>query len=489
MGKINTSTIVGIILTILCLFVSPAQAKYNGGTGDPCDPYQINDPCQLNAVGLDPCDWDKHFILTADIDLSAYTGTQFNIIGRFVDNYDPENKPFRGIFDGNGHTIFDFTYITSNSKGIGLFGYVDNSSAVIKDLCLSDPCVIAVASDYVGSLVGKLKEGNIETCFVKFCRVCGNSRVGGLVGGNHGKITNCYTECSVVGTEKYVGGLVGYNFNGTISNCYSTGWVSGGNYVGGLLGRNEVCNGRIANISYCYATGNVVGNDYIGGLLGFNRGYYGTADIFCCHASSYVSGDNYIGGLLGMNFASTINGGYANISRCYSTGNVIGKSAVGGLVGKTSGDKNHATIFANYATSYTHGTGDFIGGLVGLNYTFISNCYALGSVVGNGNVGGLVGRHYEDDISACYSAGKVEGNGRVGGLVGYSFQGTVNHSFWNILTSGQTSSAGGTGKTTNQMQTKSTFMTAGWDFVGESANGTEDIWRMCVDSIDYPKLS
>jgi hypothetical protein len=28
-----------------------------------------------------------------------------------------------------------------------------------------------------------------------------------------------------------------------------------------------------------------------------------------------------------------------------------------------------------------------------------------------------------------------------------------------------------------------------WDFLGESTNGENDIWRMCVDGIDYPHLS
>jgi hypothetical protein len=46
-----------------------------------------------------------------------------------------------------------------------------------------------------------------------------------------------------------------------------------------------------------------------------------------------------------------------------------------------------------------------------------------------------------------------------------------------------------TSKTTSEMQTLSTFTSAGWDFVGEMENGYLDIWRMCVDDIYYPKLS
>jgi hypothetical protein len=37
------------------------------------------------------------------------------------------------------------------------------------------------------------------------------------------------------------------------------------------------------------------------------------------------------------------------------------------------------------------------------------------------------------------------------------------------------------------MKQKASF--EGWDFVGESANGTADIWRLCEDLADYPRLS
>jgi hypothetical protein len=37
------------------------------------------------------------------------------------------------------------------------------------------------------------------------------------------------------------------------------------------------------------------------------------------------------------------------------------------------------------------------------------------------------------------------------------------------------------------MKTLSTFTSAGWDFVGETANGTEDIWTIC-EGVNYPKF-
>ena len=60
-----------IVLTlILCsIIITPTLAKYSGGTGDPNFPYQIADFNDLMTLRADSNDWDKSFILTADIDL------------------------------------------------------------------------------------------------------------------------------------------------------------------------------------------------------------------------------------------------------------------------------------------------------------------------------------------------------------------------------------------------------------------------------------
>ena len=79
------------------------------------------------------------------------------------------------------------------------------------------------------------------------------------------------------------------------------------------------------------------------------------------------------------------------------------------------------------------------------------------------------------------------GNTGVGGLVGSNTGCVVSDSFWDAQTRGQSTSAGGTGKTTTEMKTAKTFLEVGWDFVGETANGTQDIWRI-DEGKDYPRL-
>jgi hypothetical protein len=157
------------------------------------------------------------------------------------------------------------------------------------------------------------------------------------------------------------------------------------------------------------------------------------------------------------------------------------------------GQLGPGAIISNLALEAVNvnGTGDCVGGLVGWNEGSITSSYSAGSVSGDADVGGLVGWN-GGSITSCYSTGLVSGIGHVGGLVGsnlggWAAVGIVNSSFWDMETSGHVTSAGGTGKTTAEMQTESTFTDAGWDFVGESANGTDDIWWI-LEGQDYPRL-
>jgi hypothetical protein len=67
--------------------------------------------------------------------------------------------------------------------------------------------------------------------------------------------------------------------------------------------------------------------------------------------------------------------------------------------------------------------------------------------------------------------------------------GTVSGSFWDVETSGQATSAGGTGKTTAQMKDISTFLA--WNIIAVANPGTRNpsyIWNI-VNGVTYPFLS
>jgi hypothetical protein len=108
-----------------------------------------------------------------------------------------------------------------------------------------------------------------------------------------------------------------------------------------------------------------------------------------------------------------------------------------------------------------------VGGLVAENQGTLINSYATGAVSGYRQVGGLVGLN-GGTVRNSYSTASVSGDRWTGGLVGYRFMyGTVSNSFWDIATSGQATSAGGTGKTTTEIQDIATF--SGGD-MGHSCN-------------------
>ncbi|MHC4207810.1 MAG: GLUG motif-containing protein, partial [Planctomycetota bacterium] len=433
--------------------------KYGGGMGEPNDPYLIYTAEQLNTIGLNKEDADKHFKLMDDIDLSAYQGDSFNRIG----SYDPPptvpqywRLPFTGVFDGNNHTISNFTYVVDVNEppswgydgdwDVGLFGVINGPQAQIKNLGLIDPNIYPAATcservSRVGVLAGDLRQGSITNCYVKGGRVSADTQVGGLIGSNSGTISNCYTTCDVTwakdrwlrpieepwgNTGTSFGGFAGGN-SGQIYNCYATGRIEADSTVGGLVGGNSYDEYYEIVISDSYATGDVSGIEAVGGLVGRN-----SDTIRRCCAFGSVSGMDMVGGLVGIN-------------------NRLGKDQYVGIV---------------------------------------TNSYAMSRISGNNHVGGMAGVNMGMLIES-YSASEVSGTSNVGGFVGtnryLSKDGTAENCFWDFETSGQWESKGGIGKTTAEMQTGSTFLGAGWDFVNETANGTEDIWWI-LEGQNYPRL-
>ena len=147
-----------IFLTITIFSLSlPAYAQYSGGTGEPNDPYQIATADDLMLLGETPEDYDKHFLLTADIDLYP------NLPGRKVfdkaviapNTNDSESwfqgTPFTGVFEGNGYKIWHLTI--KGGGWLGLFGQLGDwrSGGEVKNLGVVDVNITG-SGDFVGGL-------------------------------------------------------------------------------------------------------------------------------------------------------------------------------------------------------------------------------------------------------------------------------------------------------------------------------------------------
>lgn len=173
----------------------------------------------------------KEWKLTADIDLN---GMQWN---SYIGTAD---MPFKGIFDGNGHTVRNFTMLCSGDSINGLFGGV-GGNAVIRSLGIEN--VTAEINDQwswvksTGGLVGILSDNaRISECYAKNVRfvlnfekngdngmfVCGGGLVGKMESAGN-VIENCYSAgCTMKDNEvDNDGGLVGELRGGIIRNCYT----------------------------------------------------------------------------------------------------------------------------------------------------------------------------------------------------------------------------------------------------------------------------
>ncbi len=489
-----------VVPSFVVLFALAAQAKYGGGSGTAEEPYLVYTAEQMNTIGLHREDWDKHFKLMADIDLSAYKGDSFNLIGLDHPRDWREIAPFAGVFDGSGHTIANFTCAVSKEepdrtlrpwavRKIGLFRYVSGETAEVRNLGLIDPNVCRAPGftgpiSVVGVLVGELKRGAVTNCYVEGGSVSGDSCVGGLVGISYqGTISLCHVRCRVACSQMETGRLV--DAGGP------DGPVLLGSF-GGLLGTNDG-----STLAQCWTAGIVQGHYSTGGLAGRMSPYSPSgrqeeltpAVVVSCRSLAAVNGGECVGGLVGR-----MEGG-SEISASGAAGAVSGQALVGGLVGYL---RDEAEMRTSYARGSVSGH-DFVGGLVGqmISRSQLSDCYATGSVSGYSRIGGLAGKAppLSAVIKNSYAAGHIAGVSYVGGLVGeMGWNPTdpgpyVVSSFWDTQTTNQSSSNGGDAKITAEMESLWTYIAAGWDFAGEPFNGIQDIWRGCCDRPAYPRLA
>ncbi len=593
----------GAAVFLFLVVVSTATAQYSGGTGEPNDPYQIATAEDLIALGEEPNDHDKQFILTADIDLDP------NLPGRKVfdkaiiapDTNPNDDRsslqwfrgtPFTGSFDGNGHTISHL--VIAGGSYLGLFGTLGwyGSAGEVRDLGVVDANITG-SGWYVGGVAG-YNVGRVIQCYSTGA-VNGDIVVGGLIGQNGGAATHCYSTSAVNGSNM-VGGLVGMNCDpseepspvpGTISQCYSIGPVTGVELVGGLVASNS-CVGMWRAWGYVIesfwdiqtsdqatsdaGTGKTTaemqtaktfidaGWDFVGQADGpsdvwampqggghpilwwqlspwpplptFSGGTGEPNDPYLISTSQDLNSIGYNPRLMKCHFrlvadldlrslpfypigsehdpyGGIFDGNGHTISHLTTVGaglfvhlasgaevrklgvvdaNITSHWYVGGLAGWNDG-----TVTQCYSTGTIDG-GFVVGGLVGDNWGVVAQSYSTSTVSSNGGslyVGGLLG-FSGGAVIQCYSTGAVSGSGYDGGLVASivfdgAGGGAVTDCFWDTLTSGRTWGVGGIGKTTPQMQTAKTFLDAGWDFVGETVNGPNDVWKI-AEGLDYPRL-
>jgi len=440
-----------VVLLFSCILVADGTPPALG-TGTSGDPYQIATLGNLLWVSTNSGSWGSCFIQTANIDASGTEnwndGAGFSPIGKSA-------TKFTGTYNGQEFTI-SYLYI-DRSSNLGLFGYSDNGS--IQNISLINVNIVG-SSDNIGGISGYCNSMTISNCDVTGT-ISGSNYIGGICGfTNRSSTDNCYSSGSISAVNS-AGGIIGgygddYKEDDTsfINNCHSNAIVNVTvNSAGGMLGYTTEPF-TITNSSF---SGHVTGDSNVGGIVGYT---YSTMTITNSYCSGIVTGrldagNLDVGGIVG-NICSTT----TTITNSYCSGDVTGNLEVGGIVGgSTADDYTTITITNSYCSGPVTGI-SYVGGIAGYTYSTITNSYCYGLVTGNLNVGGFVGRQSGSTFTNC---------------------------FWDTETTGQSSSDGGTGKTTAEMHTLATFtetdtdgLTSAWDFVGTSNDdaGTESIWDM-----------
>lgn len=219
-----------------------------------------------------------------------------------------------------------------------------------------------------------------------------------------------------------------------------------------------------------------IGGDYNDYFVGINQGFTGV----------YDGGGNSISGL-SVNDDSTLNakGMFGFLNGTVKDLNLVdveisGEGNVGGLAGWFSSGAEAERVTVSGTVSGPRS----VGGLVGhFEAGSIVDSYSTATVTARDwdddlgflqvqGIAGLVGQFPLGSIENTYSKGVVSDASEAGvtdsgGLTArYSGSGgSATSSFWDTQSSGQSSSSAGTGKTTAEMTSFSSFDDAGWDIV------------------------
>ena len=324
---------VAIAILILTVSVIPGLSALAAGTVPTLSGgvYQIGTASELIwfADAVNSGSQSIKGKLTADI--------QLNAPGSVANKWTPigtQASPFRGTFDGDGHTVSG-VYVDSGIDCAGFFGSVVIPSNTSGDADAPDKMTSEYVLQHTQTSIKNIKITNAE--------IHGGYSVGGIVGyAENLGLSDCSFEGDVYGSGNSIGGIVGWAYYYTVINqCYSSGTVSGNQRVGGIAG---YANGNSVIVK-SYSDMAVSGKLNVGGVGGTLSGAF----LEGCFFLGSVSADDTVGGLVGYALFSTVCDAYA-IAPVTSTG-----KEVGGTIGSVYGSECDSNFYS-YETSGVDGT-------------------------------------------------------------------------------------------------------------------------------------
>ena len=224
------------------------------GEGTEQNPYIVDSADDWNALASNVTYFDpsfqgyagKYIRLDADIEVSKIMGTMTAV--------STQGNAFRGIFDGNGHTI-TATITDTEHQGTAPFCYIND--ATIKNLTVN----------------GTINAGTMQ-------------HAAALVGFANGtsRIENCKVTANVIGGT-HIGGILGHGLdaNITIIDCLFSGLMEGGSLAKGVFaGWGNSGTKTVTNCLYLMHEGQNTDN------LDLSKKYQGSESVNNCYKTTSV---------------------------------------------------------------------------------------------------------------------------------------------------------------------------------------------------------
>ncbi|MDE7443868.1 MAG: hypothetical protein K2M65_06880 [Muribaculaceae bacterium] len=318
-------------------------------------------------------DENGEVVMLADIDMTGMNWTPIgNVTGSTIASSAPTlgtGNPFKGIFNGNGHTIRNLAMSTDDAQCLGLFGICEN--ATVKNLNIDASCSLKVANEEMaygcayGFIAGVIMNSTVE-----------NVKVSGTVP----------SSLLYKGATKYfasLGGVVGFSSKSTMRNCSFDGKIERvrsnvydntiGASVAGILG--FACGAKNAEtvVENCTNAGYIYAETHrVAGVLARTNGHYilrGCTNSGIVHASAAeASAAGWTSGLrVGGVFAFSSNTNtntVAIVENCTNSGTVICEGDAKTAVGALCGLPRCVTLTNGVNTGTLITTGNCIAGLL-----------------------------------------------------------------------------------------------------------------------------
>ena len=292
------------------VLVKRAYVAPDAGTGTKDDPYNLYTVADmLKMAELLVPGTKVYFRMKADIDMEGVDWVPLN----YASPYD-----YLIDFDGNGHTISNFTSTFSSYPSFFgvLYGNchdVTFTNAVIE----SGGGATGIVASYCGTtnLPGEAHRVHVQG---RVYSPGGNKNgTGALFGRIWGaNITACSADVEIESGEDYVGGIFGYDTGAsTVSDCWTTGHIKAGSKVGGIGGGFIKAESAMYN---CYSLMIIEGSFQYAGILGH-------ANLDAKNANTTNTPNNHVEACIAWN--ESISSRATDGAEHYSSGVIVGFTA------------------------------------------------------------------------------------------------------------------------------------------------------------------